>query len=124
MSFKGKALYNLLKMSHGEDPTVEVKPWQIASYTDMTNESLFSRLSKLGLDLTDSAIIAFGESFDTPEELIDCLWLEDETDDKFKESYLILFELWKRFFPKKQSLSIFGDDLDQMIYRYDRDGAL
>jgi len=121
MSFKGKALYNLLKISHDEDPTVEVKPWQIAQYSNIDSEKLFSRLARLGITLSEQTFMAFADSFDTPEELVDCLWIEEETDERFEECYLIIFELWKRFFPKKQTLSIFGDELDQMICLYDKD---
>lgn len=120
MRFKGRALYNLLNLSDLEDNINEVKPWQVAPYRQMSSEELFSRLSKLGIFLTEESFLAYGETCDTPEELIDCLWVEEETDEKQEESYLITFELWRRYLPKKQSLSLFGDELDHLIYLYDK----
>ena len=120
MRFRGKALYNLIRFSYMEKPTSEVKPWQVAGYRQMTQEELWARLSKIGVTLTAAGLLPYAESCDCPEELIDCLWLEEEPDDKYEEAYLILFELWRRLLPQKQTLSIFGDEFDHMLYAYDK----
>ena len=120
MGFKGKALFNLLKLSHGEDPTVEVKPWQIASYRSIETKHLFDRLKALGICLDEPSFSAYADSIDTPEELIDFLYLEEEHSEDYEEAYLIVFELWRRLLSKKQSLSLFGDELDHLIFLYDR----
>ena len=119
MRFKGKALNNLLKLSHSQDPQTEVKPWQIASYRDKPLEDLFARLSSLGMPLNQETFLTYAESSDSPEDLIDFLWLEEEEDEKHEEAYLITFELWRRLLPSKQTLSIFGDELDHLIDLYD-----
>lgn len=119
MRFRGRALYNLLNLSdlEGND---EVKPWQVAPYRQISSEDLFIRLANLGIFLTEESYLAYAESCDTPEELIDCLWVEEEHDEKQEEAYLITFELWRRYLPKKQSLSLFGDELDHLISLYDK----
>ncbi|HPE84603.1 MAG TPA: hypothetical protein PLO43_00285, partial [Chlamydiales bacterium] len=45
----------------------------------------------------------------------------DETHDELRygQVYLIVFELWRRFCAKKQTLSIFCDELDHLIDLYD-----
>lgn len=120
MGFKGRALYNLLKLFYVEGPQAEVKAWQIAPYRQMASEEIFSRLSSLGLPLDEETFLAYAETCDTPEELIDCLWVEEEMDEAHEEAYLLLFELWRRLLPKKQSLSLFGDELDHLIDLYDK----
>jgi hypothetical protein len=120
MRFKGRALYNLLKLSQMEDPSETVQPWQVAPYRSIYSQELFSRLTKIGISLNEETFLVYGESCDSPEELTDCLHLEDEDHEKYEESYLIIFELWRRFLPKKQSLSLFGDELDHLIDLYDK----
>ncbi|NDE82342.1 MAG: hypothetical protein EB051_01835 [Chlamydiia bacterium] len=124
MRFRGKALYNLVKFSYLEQPTSEVKPWQIADYRQITQHQLFARLSSLGIILTVPGFISYAESCESPEELIDCLWVDEEPNNQYEEAYLILFELWRRLLPQKQTLSVFGDEIDHMIYAYDKGDLL
>lgn len=121
MQFKGRALYNLLKMSLKEDPTIRVEPWQIENYRTLSLEDLLSRLQKLGISLTTESFLLYAENCDTPEELLECLWVDESDVEGQDKVYLPLFELWRRLVPEKQSLSIFCDELDELIQMYDDD---
>ncbi len=120
MSFKGKAFFNLLKMAHSEDPNSKVKSWQLMEYRGENIENLWMRLVKLGLTIDEKTFMAYADTCDSPEELIDCLWLDEGQEDDYQEAYLIIFEIWRRLLPKKQSLSLFGDELDRVIFLYDK----
>lgn len=102
-----------------EDPSAEVAAWQVAPYRKMEMEKLFSILSKQGIKLSDQTLVSYAESCESPEELVDCLLLEDCTDEEYEKAYLALFELWRRLLPRNQTLSIFGDELDHLIFLYD-----
>jgi hypothetical protein len=54
----------------------------------------------------------YAEPYESPEQLADFLWEKKEGKD---EVFLLLFELWRRFLPEKQSLSILADELDYRI---------
>jgi hypothetical protein len=117
-----KALYNLLRFNWLEDQSLEVESWQIEDLRQVSNEELFIRLHKFGIILDQARLHLYAESCETPEELIECLWIEEEEEEsQFDQAYLIVFELWRRFLPQKQSLSIFCDELDHRMALYDRD---
>lgn len=120
MELRGRALFNLLRISWLEDPKIKVKPWQVEDYRSLPTDKLFSRLKELGIVLDEQGFAAYAESCDSPEDLVECLWVDEEDLDKQDASYLILFELWRRLLPHNQSLSIFCDELDQMIEQYDQ----
>lgn len=118
-----KALYNLLRMQWLIDPKIDVQPWQVQDFRSVPLEELFDKLQEMELWLDKERFLAYGEQVDTPEDLTDSL-IADREDLEAEESdliYLLLFELWRRLLPEKQSLSIFCDDLDQLILRYDQD---
>lgn len=120
MELGGRALYNLLRISWLENPNIEVKPWQIEDYRSLSIAQLFSRLKDLGIVLEEQSFKAYAESCDSPEDLVECLWVDEEDLDKQDASYLLLFEIWRRLLPQKQTLSIFCDELDQLIEQYDQ----
>lgn len=120
MELRGRALYNLLRISWLEDPKIKVKSWQVEDYRAMTNQTLLNRLKDLGIVLDEESFLAYAESFDSPEDLTECLLADEEDLDKQDATYLVLFELWRRLLPQKQSLSIFCDELDQLIEQYDQ----
>lgn len=119
MEFKGKALFNLLRMSWLEDRHSDVKPWQVEDLRDLGIDELFSRLKKLGIILDEQSFYLYAENCDSPEELADCVWFEEENLEGHDRAYLLLFELWRRLLPGKLSLSVFFDELDQLIDLYD-----
>lgn len=115
-----KALYNLLRLNAAEDSSVKADPWALEDFRALSLEELFSRLENYKVQLNKSAFHQFADSCDTPEELADLL-LPDEVSEKKRDPfYLIIFELWRRLLPEKQSLSIFCDELDHRIALYDQ----
>jgi len=120
MDIQDKALYNLLRINWQEDPSLKVKSWQVEDYRRLSTEELFSRLSQLGIMLSPESLIMYAETLESPEDLADCLWVDEEDKEGYDQAYLILFELWRRFLPDKQTLSIFCDELDHRIDLYDQ----
>ncbi len=122
MEIERKALYNALRMNAKDMPVLdpEMKPWQFCDYRQVASEEIFEFLDRLGIRLDKARFIAFAENYDTPEDLA-----EDLSDgvassgDVEDQIYLLLFELWRRYLPEKQSLSIFCDELDHCIEQYD-----
>lgn len=119
MEIQTKALYNLLCSNCRQDPNIVVKPWQVEEYRDLPLEDLWKRLALLGIELDEKRFELYVENCDTPEDLIEFLWLDEEDVEGADHAYLLLFELWRRLFPKKQSLSLFCDELDYRIDLYD-----
>lgn len=120
MELKGKALFNLLRINWLDDPSAEVRPWQVEDLRDIGTEELFSRLKALGVILDTESFYLYAENCSNPEELADCVWFEEEDLEGYDRAYLLLFELWRRLLPDKFCLSIFCDELDQLIDLYDR----
>lgn len=120
MQLKGRALFNLLRISWLEDRKSEVKKWQIEDLRELDIEELFSRLKKLGLILNQESFYLYAENCDSPEELVNYIWIEAEDLEGHDQTYLLLFELWRRLLPDRLCLSIFCDELDQLIDLYDK----
>lgn len=120
MELKGKAIFNLLRMSWIEDRNSNVKQWQVEDLRDLSIEELFSRLKKLGLILDQESFYLYAENCESPEELADCVWFEEDDLEGRDKAYLLLFELWRRFLPQRLCLSVFCDEMDQLIELYDR----
>lgn len=120
MQLERRALYNSLRLNWLLDPHVKVEPWQVEDYRSLTLDQLFNALKKYHFSLDRPSFIALAEESDTPEELSDQLIkdkiLDAATQD---EIYLLIFEIWRRMIPEKQSLSIFCDEMDYQIYLYD-----
>ena len=123
MHFKGRSLYNLLQVSAKEDSSIKAEPWQLLDYRSLSEEVLFKKLFELGIGLSRENFLLYAENCDTPEELLECLWLKESDQEGEERAYLLIFELWRRLFPSKQSLSIFFDDLDRIISQFD-EGAM
>jgi hypothetical protein len=112
-----KALYNLLRLN--EDPSVQADPWALEDLRAVPLEDLYQRLKPYYVELDKRSFFHFAEETDTPEELTDVL-LPDGAPEKLRDPfYLLIFELWRRLLPEKQSLSIFCDELDHRIALYD-----
>lgn len=122
MQIERKALYNLLRMNWLNDPTIDVKPWQVEDYRNHDTDGLFKNLSEMGLHLDKTSFLAYAETVDTPENLTDSFLVETELDPMQQDHiYLLIFEIWRRLVPEKMSLSIFCDELDHQIYLYDNE---
>lgn len=118
MTYQGRALYNLLQMNLKNNPTLEVEAWQVEDYRALSEEALFCRLEALDIFIDRDHFLLYVEECDSPEDLADCLYLEEDYE-KHEKVFLAVFELWRRFVPHKQSLSIFVDELDHLIERYE-----
>lgn len=120
METRGRALYNLILMNWQEDPDLSLEPWQVEDYRSLSTTDIFKRLKALGIPLDEESFKSYADACASPEELTDTLFVEEELD-QFDEVYLLVFELWRRFLPEKESLSIFCDELDHLINLYDHD---
>lgn len=121
MEIQDRALYHLLRSNWLEDPSIQVKPWQVENYRQLSVDELFKRLKALKIPLTSETFLLYAESCDSPEEVVDCVWLDDTDDAGRDQAYLLLFEIWRRLLPKKQSLSLFCHELDHLIDVYDKE---
>lgn len=121
MELKGRALFNLLRINWLDNPKIAVKPWQVEDLRGVGMETLFSRLKKLRLILNEESFNLYAENCESPEDLLDLVCGEEEDPEKKDQVYLILFELWRRLFPDQNCLSIFCDELDQLIEAYDKE---
>ena len=119
VQFRGLSLYNFLRISLKEDPSLQVEPWQVMDYRKLSIQELLGKMRVLGVDLKEDHFLSYAESFDTPEELLECLCVEEEDLVSQEKLYLLVLELWRRLLPEKQSLSIFCDELDFLISLYD-----
>ena len=122
MELKGKALFNLLRINWLEERSSDVKLWQVEDLQGVGIEELFSRLKALGFILTEESFYLYAENCANPEELVDCIWIEEGDLEGKDRAYLVLFELWRRLLADKFCLAIFCDELDQLIEVYDSQG--
>ncbi len=119
MELQTKALYNLLRLNHAEDPSLPCESWQIEDLRSVSLEALFERLKEAGLSLDGASFHGFAEECDSPESLAELLLVDLEEPESYDPLYLVLFELWRRLLPEKQSLSLFCDELDHQIWLFD-----
>jgi len=120
MRLQTKALYNLLRRNWLTDPSAAVERWQVEDYREFSTHELFHELEVLGLSLTEENFLIYAENYDNPEKLTDFIWTQTEHKD---HAYLLIFELWRRLVPEKQSLSIFCDELDYRIELYEKESS-
>ncbi len=120
MKIQTKAIYNLLRLNAQETSGADVEPWALENLRDISLDALFQRLSVWGISLDKNSFISFAAECDTPEDLAELLQEESVSPKQHDQVYLLIFELWRRFLPEKQSLSIFCDELDHRIFLYDQ----
>jgi hypothetical protein len=126
-----KALYNSLRMygSKIKESQKESKEdfWKTQEFRELELNQLFDALKLLGISLTKSLFYQWAAECETPEELLEFLFLEEgleEEEESFQEDmkdhlYLLIFELWRRLVPEKRSLSIVADEIDHVIFAFD-----
>ena len=122
MLLQRKAFYNLIRLNlprieAGELPITDLQEWQTANYRNKTTEELLQQLKGLQIDVGSSGFEVFGAHFEAPEEIVEVLAKEREPLEK-DQLFLIFFELWRRIFPEKRTISIFCDELDNQIVAY------
>ncbi len=121
MKLHKKALYNLIRYSSLEDKSFkDYEDWQVENLRDLSKKEIFNKISQLKINIDRDHFMLFSHSSDSPEELTDYLTDHLDNTKKYDQIYLLIFELWRRFVPEKQSLSIFCDELDYRIYLYDK----
>jgi hypothetical protein len=115
-----RALYNLLRMNWLNDTSLNVETWQVEDYRSLPLAELFERLKGLDIHLDKNSFIAHADFYQSPEELNSHL-IGDRRFTAIQEDrlYLLVFELWRRLIDEKPSISIFCDELDQLIFSYD-----
>lgn len=123
MFLQRKALYNLIQLNlnrieKGDLKIADLQPWQTENYREKNTNELFQELNQLGINISFEDFEAYRKSFETPEEILETLAKERETLEKDR-IFLIIFELWRRLFPEKRSISIFCDELDYQMMAYD-----
>jgi hypothetical protein len=110
-----KAYFHWLQLKQEASHSMQVEPWQVEDYREVSMNDLFDRLASLGLELSEDNLTLTAENYRSPEELTHFLWPQQNDEHRI---YLIIFELWRRLFPEKQSPSIFCDELDYRIDQY------
>jgi hypothetical protein len=92
--------------------------WQVANYREKSTEELFQQLHGLGVMIEQDKFETFCTDFEAPEEIVETVAQEKPPLEK-DHLFLILFELWRRRFPEKRTISIFCDELDYQMTAYD-----
>lgn len=120
MELQGRAYYNSVRMDWVDDPSLDLEPWQVEDYRSLALDTLFEKLEDLGFSIDKESFIELAAEVDSPEELTKAL-LGNSNDDIEGQIYLVVFELWRRILPEKLSLSVFCDEMDTLIYQFNRD---
>lgn len=119
MQLERKALYNLLRMNWLCDSSLDVEPWQVEDYRQLSDDLLFERLKLLGINLNVNTFQALSQDTDSPEEFTDSILSDEMSISSQDQIYLLIFEIWRRFLPDTLCLSVFCDELDYKINLYD-----
>ncbi|MBM3195569.1 MAG: hypothetical protein FJZ62_02325 [Chlamydiae bacterium] len=114
-----KAHYNLLKAQVAWDPSTPHEKWMVEDLSAVSDKNLLKRLEDLKVPVSSANLKKYLEEIETPEDFLEAVTLETDGPEKVENVYLILFELFKRHAPKKESLSIFADGLDFLIQKYE-----
>ena len=109
MPGKSRAVYNHKQMQKRLGISTESEDWEIADYRALTDRTLLMRISALGEKVTLETFLEQAASFDSPSDMANSLY------DGSDRAYLLLFELWRRNCPHRDSLAIFCDQLDHLI---------
>jgi hypothetical protein len=117
MQFNGRGFYNTLVFSSSQAH----HPWQIDDYKKYSLQELFEKLKTLDIPLNPALFKSYAETATSPEDLADILSSVDEGEPLYEQAYLLIFELWQRLCPHKQSLSLFCDQLDRLIHSYQQE---
>lgn len=122
--FGRKVLYNQLRYQAfiSGDPLVG---WQLEDMRSFSQEKLLKLLQDRGWQLDKTRFIAFAQSVDTPQELLELLLGEEELEPSVEDQlYLVIFELWRRWVSKSQNIEFIIDELSYRILEYERGVAV
>ncbi len=123
MFLQRKAQYNLLQINlprieSGELQVADLQPWQTENYREKSTDKLLEQLSQLGISFGNGDFSIYANQFEEPEELLDVVAAERDPLEKDR-IFLLVFELWRRYFPEKRTISIFCDELDYQMTQHD-----
>lgn len=118
MNVDRRAYFNLLRQNWLMGWKVDAEHWEVENYRVLPIGELFESLKDREIYLDTQSFQTLAEEYDSPEELTDSFEIEGEEGDRI---YLIVFELWRRLVPDKQTFSIFCDEIDQQIFLADND---
>lgn len=121
MEALGKSLYNALRINWLEESSPQIETWKIEDYRALETKEIYKRLETLHICLSEESFLSYAETCSSPEELTETLWVGSLDPEEMDQAYLLLFELWRRLIPEKQTLSLFCDELDHLIYLFDHD---
>ena len=120
MELQGRAYYNSMRMDWVDDPSLDLKPWQVEDYRSFALDTLFEKLEDLGFTVSREEFLEMASETDSPEELTKALLEGSSSSDVEGKVYLVVFELWRRLLPEKLSLSVFCDEMDALIFKFIR----
>lgn len=115
-----RALYNLLRFDARENSQANHEAWCIEDLREISSEEIQARLKECGIVLEREIFFSHAAECGSPEGLWELFLKGDESPKEQDRIYLLIFELWRRWCPEKQSVSIFCDELDYRIDLYDR----
>ncbi|MCH9626722.1 MAG: hypothetical protein S4CHLAM2_03500 [Chlamydiales bacterium] len=123
MFLQRKAIYNLLQINlprieSGELRVADLQAWQTQDYRLQSTDTLMEQLCSLGISFGSGDFGAFAEGYEEPEEMLEAVAKERDPLEQ-DHVFLLIFELWRRMFPEKRTLSIFCDELDYQMTQYD-----
>ncbi|MCH9812124.1 hypothetical protein K0U07_05125 [bacterium] len=118
MLFSGRAYYNLLLLQSQRGLKVDAQPWEYMDYAVVAMDDLFAAIQSLHYLFDKESFLSYCVSFDSPEEMVTSL--EPKESEEKNKLYLLVFELWKRLLPDRESISIFADALDRRIAEYEK----
>lgn len=114
-----RAFYNLLWITQGTLSKEPIEHWQLEDLRLLSETDLWERLKFLGITIDEKGFLSKGSMSSSPEELTVALLHGVEDPKKKDQVYLVVFELWRRILPEKQTISLFCDELDHLIVEYD-----
>jgi hypothetical protein len=118
MHVEDKALYNFLRIQARLNPSLPVENWQVEDLRAPPLSTLFSKLETLQIPMNAASFLQYAEKCNSPEELVDLLWIKEDDLKGRAKAFLVLFELWRRLLSQKQSLSVFCDEIDHRIEQF------
>lgn len=113
-----KALFNCLRAQHKLEGS-DCEPWQVDDYRKWPLEKLLQWLRAFGWPLDHSQFVAYGESVEGPQELLDLLIADQPISAKQDDQlFLVIFELWRRLIPHGCNIELLCDEFDYQIEAY------
>lgn len=126
MQIKTKAINNLFLFNSLDQREVGAHAYAKALFPNRSiedlreslEEDLFQRLEELNTPLEKTEFFQLASVVEDPESAAHLLIDTAKVPPVFESLYLVIFELWRRLLPERQTLSIFCDELDRQIFLY------